>query len=230
MTMSSKRTHRKIERTPEDKKRIEDVRQRFQAARPAPGELLASGDVSEFVPLGEYVDIREAVRALKQQRERKGLSLAVVAQRAKMDKAAISRLENGLQANPTVGTLCRYAAAIDAQIVWSVRDARPKRILIEFLGGDWDGKTIDSQSSDETERMHVHTCLHLTRNGTVGRSFHGASMQMSDMLKKGECSLNDWKPVGGETHKYTVVERLEEHDEVLIRMKCSVRERHRAPD
>jgi hypothetical protein len=105
-----------------------------------------------------------------------------------------------------------------------------KRILIEVLGGDWDGRTIDSQSPDETERMHVHTCLHLTRNGTVGKSFHGASMQMSDMLKKGEASTRDWKPIEGKTHKYTVVERLDEGEEVLIRMKYSVRERHRAPD
>ena len=119
--MGSKRIHRKIERTAAEKKRIEDVRQRFQAAQPAPNEMLESGEVTEFVPLGEYLDVREAVRALKRQRERKGLSLAVVAERAKMDKAAVSRLENGLQANPTIGTLYRYASAIDAQIVWSVR-------------------------------------------------------------------------------------------------------------
>jgi ribosome-binding protein aMBF1 (putative translation factor) len=119
--MSSKRIHRKIKRTPEEKKRIEGVRQRFQSERPTPDELLASGEVTEFVPLGEYLDIREAVHALKRERERKGLSLATIAERSKMDKAAISRLENGLQANPTVATLYRYASAIDAQIVWSIR-------------------------------------------------------------------------------------------------------------
>jgi ribosome-binding protein aMBF1 (putative translation factor) len=121
--MSSNRIHRKMQRTAEDQKQIEDVRQHVQAMRPTADELLASGEIGEFVPLGEYLDVREAVRALKKQRERKGLSLAEVAARAKMDKAAISRLENGLQANPTIGTLCRYASAIDAQIVWSVRAA-----------------------------------------------------------------------------------------------------------
>jgi len=122
--VSAKRIHRDIPRTIEQKKQIKDVRQHFQSARPTPEELLASGDVEEFVPLGEYLDLREAVHVLKQQRERKGLSLAAVAERSKMDKAAISRLENGLQTNPTVSTLCRYAAAIDAQIVWSVRTAK----------------------------------------------------------------------------------------------------------
>lgn len=38
-----------------------------------------------------------------------------------MDQGALSRLENGLQANPTIGAPYRYASAIDAQIVWSVR-------------------------------------------------------------------------------------------------------------
>ena len=118
--MSSKRVHRDVPRTAEDKKWIEDVRQRFQSARPTPEQLLASGEVDEFVPLGEYLDVRRAILALKQERERKGLSLTAVAERAKMDKAAVSRLENGLQTNPTIGTLYRYASAIDAQIVWSV--------------------------------------------------------------------------------------------------------------
>ncbi len=123
--MSAKRIHRKIERSPDERRRIEQLRQRSQATRPGPGEMLASGEIAEFVPLGEYLDVREAVRALKQERERKGLSLTTVAERAKMDKAAVSRLENGLQANPTVATLYRYASAIGAQIVWSVRSTEP---------------------------------------------------------------------------------------------------------
>ncbi|NQT39918.1 MAG: helix-turn-helix transcriptional regulator [Planctomycetes bacterium] len=58
---------------------------------------------------------------LKKQREQTGLSLADVAQRSGMDRAAISRLENGVQVNPTVDTLYRYASAIGAQIGFSVR-------------------------------------------------------------------------------------------------------------
>ena len=124
MSISAKRIHHKIKRTSEEKKRIQGVRQRFQTTRPTPEELLASGEVSEFAPLGEYLQVQEAVHALKQERERKGLSLATGAERSKMDKAAISRLENGLQTNPTVSTLYRYASAIDAEIVWLVRRAK----------------------------------------------------------------------------------------------------------
>jgi transcriptional regulator with XRE-family HTH domain len=38
-----------------------------------------------------------------------------------MDRAAISRLENGVYLNPTVDTLYRYAQAVGADIGFSVR-------------------------------------------------------------------------------------------------------------
>jgi len=122
--MGAKRTHRKIDRSPGEKARLRHVREHFQRTRPTPDELLASGDVDEFITLGEYLDLRDAVQTLKQERERKGLSLTTVAERSQMDKAAISRLENGLQTNPTVSTLYRYAAAIDAQLTWTVRSVQ----------------------------------------------------------------------------------------------------------
>jgi DNA-binding XRE family transcriptional regulator len=119
--VGEKRIHRRTERTPDERKQLAQIRQHFQSTRPTPEQLLAEGEVAEFVPLGEYLNLREAVLALKGHRERLGLSLAMVAERTGMDRAAISRLENGLQANPTVDTLHRYAAAIDAEITWSVR-------------------------------------------------------------------------------------------------------------
>lgn len=105
----------------EDKKRHAKIRERFQRDKPTPEELQASGEYTKFVPLGDFLSLRQAVAALKRERERKGLSLADVAKRSKIDKAALSRLENGLQTNPTVGTLRRYAAAVDAELVYSVK-------------------------------------------------------------------------------------------------------------
>jgi ribosome-binding protein aMBF1 (putative translation factor) len=119
--MTIQRIHRKIERTPEEQARIEAIRQYYQTHRPTPDELLASGDAEEFVPLGEYLSLLSTVRALKKERELRGLSLATIAERSGIDKAAVSRLENGLQTNPTVDTLYRYALAIGVELVWSVR-------------------------------------------------------------------------------------------------------------
>ena len=54
--MGSKRIHRKIERTPEQKKRLAEIRARFQLERPGLQELLASGDATEIVAHGENLD------------------------------------------------------------------------------------------------------------------------------------------------------------------------------
>jgi predicted transcriptional regulator len=119
--MSEKRIHRKIERTPDDQKRLEEVRERFQRERPGLEDLLAAGDVTEVVPQGEYLELRSMLGTLKKHRQRQGLSLTDVANRSGMDRAAVSRLENGIYLNPTVDTLYRYAQAIGADIGFSVR-------------------------------------------------------------------------------------------------------------
>ena len=121
LTMSGKRIHRKIERTPDQQRRLEEVRERFQRERPGLEDLLASGDATEVVPQGEYLELRAMLGTLKKHRERQGLSLTDVANRSGMDRAAISRLENGVYLNPTVDTLHRYAQAVGADIGFSVR-------------------------------------------------------------------------------------------------------------
>ena len=118
--MSAKRIHRKIERTPEQQRQLEEVRERFQQERPGLEELLADGDAAEVVAQGEYLDLRTMLAALKKCRERRGLSLTDAANRSGMDRAAISRLENGVYVNPTVDTLYRYARAVGAEIGFNV--------------------------------------------------------------------------------------------------------------
>ena len=119
--MSGKKIHRKTERTPEQQRRLDEVRERFQRERPGLEDLLASGDATEVVPQGEYLELRAMLGTLKKHRERQGLSLTDVANRSGMDRAAISRLENGVYLNPTVDTLHRYAQAVGADIGFSVR-------------------------------------------------------------------------------------------------------------
>jgi predicted transcriptional regulator len=119
--MSAKRIYRKTKRTHEQQRQLEDIRQRIQRERPGLEDLLASGDASEVVSQGEYLDLRVMLATLKKHRESQGLSLTDVAKRCGMDRAAISRLENGVYVNPTVDTLYRYAQAIGADIGFSVR-------------------------------------------------------------------------------------------------------------
>ena len=107
--------------TAEDRARHKAIRERFKN-KPTKEELIASGELSgETIPLGDYLSIVEAVAALRKAREAAGLSLTDVAERSGIDRAALSRIENGQHKNPTVTTLQRYARALGLRWVWSLQ-------------------------------------------------------------------------------------------------------------
>jgi DNA-binding XRE family transcriptional regulator len=62
------------------------------------------------------------IGGLRQHREQAGLSLGDVADRSGLDKATLSRLENGWYPNPTLNTLARYARGIGKRLVLDLDD------------------------------------------------------------------------------------------------------------
>ncbi len=70
----------------------------------------------------EGTPLRQVLSALRAERERQGLSLADINERTGIDRAALSRLENNEDANPTLATLERYAEAIGKQMVVLLSD------------------------------------------------------------------------------------------------------------
>jgi DNA-binding XRE family transcriptional regulator len=121
--MSDRGPHRRIDWTPEDLARHKAIREKFQSERPNLEQLVASGEYIGPIPQGVVLDHLQALAELKTARTAAGLSLADVAERSGIDKAALSRLENGIQANPTVETLLRYAAAVGKRLRWTLEDA-----------------------------------------------------------------------------------------------------------
>jgi ribosome-binding protein aMBF1 (putative translation factor) len=121
--------------TPEQAQRVEAIRARHRAPEARAeevrvrealereyretGTLKTTGDGTT---MGDLVAFRRFVMSLRRERERLGLSLADVAERAKIDKAALSRLENGQQLNPTVNTLTRYARALGKSLSWGLTE------------------------------------------------------------------------------------------------------------
>ena len=97
--------------SPEDKVRLQAIRDQFQTERSSLDELVASGEYSEPVMHGVTLDAMHIASLLKQAREEADLSLAAVAKRCGLDRSAISRLENGLYENTTLHTLNRLARA-----------------------------------------------------------------------------------------------------------------------
>jgi helix-turn-helix protein len=115
-----KRVTEKIQRTPEELAELREERARFSRERPGPEDLIASGDYEGPYRQGNIMALLSAVAELQRHRDLQGLSLADVSKRSGLDRALLSRLENGKVLNPTISTLWRYANAIGAQVSLTV--------------------------------------------------------------------------------------------------------------
>ena len=115
MTSHRKRTAKRIVRdlTPEEASRLEGARQEAEDNR---DEILREGRVAKQAWLAMRRDVDEVIRCLREERKRLGLSLADVEARSGLRRSALSRLENDKNANPTLLTLQRYAAALGATL------------------------------------------------------------------------------------------------------------------
>jgi ribosome-binding protein aMBF1 (putative translation factor) len=123
MANNPRRIHRPRLQTPEQEAAERALRERFQRDKPTLEDLVASGDVTQVFTMGEYWDLRKTFAALKALREQQGLSITDLADRSGMDRAMISRLENGPIDNPTIATMTRYAKALGKKVVVSLVDA-----------------------------------------------------------------------------------------------------------
>jgi len=125
--MPIKRIQKKIEWTPEDRARHREIREKFKD-EPRIEELVAAGELKgQPVPLGVHVSLRLILQTLRKVREQAGLSLADVSQRSGMDKAMLSRLENGHVLNPGLETILRYVGALGKDVEWRLVDAAQKK-------------------------------------------------------------------------------------------------------
>jgi len=64
------------------------------------------------MPLEAYQILQESIAFLRKKRVEAHLSLDDIAEASGLDKAYLSRIENGKVINPTIDSLFRYASAI----------------------------------------------------------------------------------------------------------------------
>jgi ribosome-binding protein aMBF1 (putative translation factor) len=133
-TRLSKRTRDALETLPAEKKsRAREIIARTQTpealAKDAADRALLDREYREsgqIALLGDKVDpedaasFRRLIDALRRERPARGLSLDDLARRSELDKAALSRLESGNHANPTVATLIRYARGLGKRLSFSL--------------------------------------------------------------------------------------------------------------
>lgn len=137
--MKARRIFRANRKTPVERAREKTLRDKIQKDRPSLADLIRTGecDPDAMMTMGMYFDIQRALQALKRERQQRSLSIGDVAKRSGLDRAVISRLENGKQDNPTVATLMRYAAAIGKRFLWC-----------------YDDLTANGTAGDATKRRH----------------------------------------------------------------------------
>jgi DNA-binding XRE family transcriptional regulator len=126
--MKPRRLFRPNAKSPEERRKESALREKLQRERPSLDALIRAGEVDPdaVMTMGMYFDVQRALQALKKERQQRGLTVSDVALQSGLDRAAISRLENGKQDNPTVATLMRYAAAIGKRFLWSYDDVTRK--------------------------------------------------------------------------------------------------------
>ena len=126
--MKARRIFRASRKTAAERAREQALREKLQQEKPSLEDLVREGacDPDAVMTMGMYFDVQSALQALKRERQRRGVSIGDVAERSGLDRAVISRLENGKQDNPTVATLMRYAAALGKRFLWSYEDRATK--------------------------------------------------------------------------------------------------------
>jgi len=105
--------------TPEEQARITEVRRLVELDKE---EILSEGRRHKADFDATHAPLDSALRLLKEERVRQGLSLADVQQRTGIEPPNLSKLENESEANPTITTLSRYAAALGKKLVVVMED------------------------------------------------------------------------------------------------------------
>ncbi|HSB72572.1 MAG TPA: helix-turn-helix domain-containing protein [Candidatus Methylomirabilis sp.] len=96
---------------------------KYQAIREHVAEELPDVVARHHERVASLDQLKELLGQLKAAREAKGLSLSDLTELTGMDRSALSKLETGQRANPTVETLVRYAEAVGKRLVVSLADA-----------------------------------------------------------------------------------------------------------
>lgn len=102
--------------------REKKLRERFQQGKPTLAELIQSGDYTPPIAQGDYLELMALAAQFRETRQALSLSLADLASRCGIDKASLSRIENGQIENPTIQTLERIAHSLGKRIRFVLDD------------------------------------------------------------------------------------------------------------
>jgi ribosome-binding protein aMBF1 (putative translation factor) len=108
--------------TPDERRRIVEARKLIAADEP---EIRQKASAFKKQHDQARSTLHDAVKLLKEERQRAGLSLAELADRTGIERPNLSRLENDDETNPTIATLTRYADALGKRLLIVLADQSP---------------------------------------------------------------------------------------------------------
>jgi len=112
-----------MKRVTRDRRLTPDEAARCKVVREQVAEELPDLIERHHERMAAFDQLRKLLAQLKAAREAKGLSLADLTDLTGMDRSALSKLETGQRANPTVETLVRYAEAVGKRLIVTLADA-----------------------------------------------------------------------------------------------------------
>jgi hypothetical protein len=102
-------------------------------------------------------------------------------------------------------------------------DSTGEHVLLEFVGGYWDGKFLDNESDDGMEAELANGYYRITSGGAVGKGIGGLSPEAAEFAQVRGWQAEEDAALGG-NHDYHVIERLEEDNEILVRFQYGIKE------
>jgi DNA-binding Xre family transcriptional regulator len=110
-----KRISRNRRLTNEEKAKYQMVRQEIAQELP---DIKRRGKAAK-----QRILLKQVLKALKEERQRQGMSLRALNERTGIDRGSLSKLENDPDPNITLNTLMRYAEALGKTITVQLEDA-----------------------------------------------------------------------------------------------------------
>jgi hypothetical protein len=90
-----------------------------------------------------------------------------------------------------------------------------KPIVLQFIGGYWDGKNLRTDSADQEESLLAAACYERSHHGTIGAECSGLSGDAVTFA-----SLHGWTAAAEGSlqgsHRYVVTERRDTADAVVV--------------
>ena len=91
-----------------------------------------------------------------------------------------------------------------------------KSITLGFIGGIWDGKSLQTDSSDQEEAWLAAGCYEMSHHGEIGAECYGLAVETTAYVRNHHWPMSKEVGLGGHHHRYVVSERSETADEVVV--------------